>query len=380
MVFFIIVAFCCSIISQFPIVLASGVDGVLKLIWVLLFPISLLKNGFKMFDRKIVNLWIIFGAFNIFIFVCQIMNVGIDYYEFGGDAYNIFISFLILTVSYGLALNVDIKKYIPIIAFSIVLFSFILSYYIYVDYIAKSNITDIEYAYSAKNSSGQILLGGALIGAILWMPKKNWLKLPYMAMILFLILIVFMLKSRATLAGFAFVVFSLILKSKKKSLRIALVLSVAVLILVIALNQTAYDVIVNSIIYGGRKGDDMDSVSSGRLTFIHYALMKIDDSPIIGNGVYYVDCMPINIIVQYGFLGGVFIASMLLMLYRSVKKMSVNGEFGLIVYLLFMVYMINSLFEAYTPFGPGMKCFELWAFFGIALAEQKRKYDNMVLC
>lgn len=60
--------------------------------------------------------------------------------------------------------------------------------------------------------------------------------------------------------------------------------------------------------------------------------------------------------------------------------MSVNGEFGLIVYLLFMVYMINSLFEAYTPFGPGMKCFELWAFFGIALAEQKRKYDNMVLC
>ena len=380
MVCFIIVAFCCSIISQFPIVLASGVDGVLKLIWVLLFPISLLKNGFKMFDRKIVNLWIIFGAFNIFIFVCQIMNVGIDYYEFGGDAYNIFISFLILTVSYGLALNVDIKKYIPIIAFSIVLFSFILSYYIYVDYIAKSNITDIEYAYSAKNSSGQILLGGALIGAILWMPKKNWLKLPYMAMILFLILIVFMLKSRATLAGFAFVVFSLILKSKKKSLRIALVLSVAVLILVIALNQTAYDVIVNSIIYGGRKGDDMDSVSSGRLTFIHYALMKIDDSPIIGNGVYYVDCMPINIIVQYGFLGGVFIASMLLMLYRRVKKMSVNGEFGLIVYLLFMVYMINSLFEAYTPFGPGMKCFELWAFFGIALAEQKRKYDNMVLC
>ena len=151
MIFFIIVAFCCSIVSQLPFVLASGMDGGLKLIWVLLFPILLLKNGHKMFDRNIVNLWVIFGAFNIFIFVCQIMNVGIDYYEFGGDAYNIFISFLILTVSYGLALNVDIKKYIPIIVFSIVLFSFILSYYIYVDYIAKSNITDIEYAYSAKN-------------------------------------------------------------------------------------------------------------------------------------------------------------------------------------------------------------------------------------
>lgn len=332
-----------------------------------------------MFDRNIVNLWVIFGAFNIFIFVCQIMNVGIDYYEFGGDAYNIFISFLILTVSYGLALNVDIKKYIPIIVFSIVLFSFILSYYIYVDYIAKSNITDIEYAYSAKNSSGQILLGGVLIGTILWMPNKYWLKLPYVAMMLFTILVMFMLKSRATLVGFAFVVLYLIVKSKKKSLKVALVLSVSVLILVIVLNQTAYNVIVNSIIYGGRDGYDMDSVSSGRLSFIHYALMKINDSPIIGNGTYYVDCMPINIIVQYGFLGGIFIASMLLMLYRRVKKMLVNGELGIVVYLLFMVYMINSLFEAYTPFGPGMKCFELWAFLGIALAEQKRNCENLAL-
>lgn len=379
MIFFIIVAFCCSIVSQLPFVLASGMDGGLKLIWVLLFPILLLKNGHKMFDRNIVNLWVIFGAFNIFIFVCQIMNVGIDYYEFGGDAYNIFISFLILTVSYGLSLNVDIKKYIPIIVFSIVLFSFILSYYIYVDYIAKSNITDIEYAYSAKNSSGQILLGGVLIGTILWMPNKYWLKLPYVAMMLFTILVMFMLKSRATLVGFAFVVLYLIVKSKKKSLKVALVLSVSVLILVIVLNQTAYNVIVNSIIYGGRDGYDMDSVSSGRLTFIHYALMKINDSPIIGNGTYYVDCMPINIIVQYGFLGGIFIASMLLMLYRRVKKMLVNGELGIVVYLLFMVYMINSLFEAYTPFGPGMKCFELWAFLGIALAEQKRNCENLAL-
>ena len=379
MIFFIIVAFCCSIVSQLPFVLASGMDGGLKLIWVLLFPILLLKNGHKMFDRNIVNLWVIFGAFNIFIFVCQIMNVGIDYYEFGGDAYNIFISFLILTVSYGLALNVDIKKYIPIIVFSIVLFSFILSYYIYVDYIAKSNITDIEYAYSAKNSSGQILLGGVLIGTILWMPNKYWLKLPYVAMMLFTILVMFMLKSRATLVGFAFVVLYLIVKSKKKSLKVALVLSVSVLILVIVLNQTAYNVIVNSIIYGGRDGYDMDSVSSGRLTFIHYALMKINYSPIIGNGTYYVDCMPINIIVQYGFLGGIFIASMLLMLYRRVKKMLVNGELGIVVYLLFMVYMINSLFEAYTPFGPGMKCFELWAFLGIALAEQKRNCENLAL-
>lgn len=149
-----------------------------------------------------------------------------------------------------------------------------MSYYIYVDYIAKSNITDIEYAYSAKNSSGQILLGGVLIGTILWMPNKYWLKLPYVAMILFTILVMFMLKSRATLVGFAFVVLYLIVKSKKKSLKVALVLSVSVLILVIVLNQTAYNVIVNSIIYGGRDGYDMDSVSSGRLTFIHYALMK----------------------------------------------------------------------------------------------------------
>lgn len=372
MIFFIIVAFCCSIISQFPFVLTSGMDGLFKMIWILLFPIALLKNGPKIFNVKIINLWLLFGAFNIFIFICQIINVGASYFVLGGDSYNILISFLILTVSYGLALNCNIKKYMPIMVLSIVVVSFVLSFYIYVDYIAKSNITDMEYAYSAKNSSGQILLGGAMIGTILWMPKKIWFKLPYIAMILFIVLVMFMLKSRATLVGFAFVILYSIIKSKRRSLRFALIFGVLLLILVLMFDQKAYDVIVNSIIYGGRDGYDMDSVSSGRLTFIRYALRKINDHPIVGNGAYYVDCMPINMVVQYGFIGLIFIATLLLMVYGRVKKLQFNCGLGLVVFLLFMVYMINSLFEAYTPFGPGMKCFELWSFLGIALAEHQQ--------
>ena len=45
-------------------------------------------------------------------------------------------------------------------------------------------------------------------------------------------------------------------------------------------------------------------------------------------------------------------------------------------YVLYMSFLINALFEAYPPFGPGVKCFILWMVYGFALAEATLQTGN----
>lgn len=86
--------------------------------------------------------------------------------------------------------------------------------------------------------------------------------------------------------------------------------------------------------------------------------------------------MPIIMLFQYGIVGGLMIFSFLIYIGYYVTLRIDRNSYNLIAFLLFWSFMLNSLFEAQPPFGPGVKCFLLWVFIGFALAKPVTDAEN----
>ena len=91
---------------------------------------------------------------------------------------------------------------------------------------------------------------------------------------------------------------------------------------------------------------------------------------ILGIGEFYVDNMPLVMLVQYGILGACLVFYYIFVIVK--KTISFNStKINSCTCALLGVYLINSLFEAQPPFGPGAKCFLLWVFIGFSYAEHE---------
>ena len=128
---------------------------------------------------------------------------------------------------------------------------------------------------------------------------------------------------------------------------------------------------------GGRNADNADALSSGRLTFFIIAFNKIPGHWLIGSGEYYVDNLPLNFLVQYGIVGLAMTLVFLFIVFRKIwKNRKINTLLNATM-ALYIGFLADGLFEAQTPFGPGIKCFSLWMFYGFSLAEiEKAKISN----
>ena len=91
-----------------------------------------------------------------------------------------------------------------------------------------------------------------------------------------------------------------------------------------------------------------------------------------GTGKCYIDSFPIQILVKYGIVGLLFMSMFLYKITKIIFNFSRNNMLHLSSYLLLCVFLLNSLFEAYPPFGPGIKCCILWIFVGFSCAEITR--------
>ena len=188
-----------------------------------------------------------------------------------------------------------------------------------------------------------------------------------------------MTKSRATILGIGFVLSYFMFFHGSLKIRFIYSVIFVTIVVFILLNNTLYDIVINGILLGGRNIENLNDVSSGRVVLISNCLKGISENFWFGNGVRYMDCMPIIMLYQYGFWGAMFVFSFLFFIGYYVSRCTDRSPANLIAFLLFWCFMINSLFEAQPPFGPGIKCFLLWVFIGLALArpilsEDEREY------
>ena len=76
--------------------------------------------------------------------------------------------------------------------------------------------------------------------------------------------------------------------------------------------------------------------------------------------------------LQFGFIGFVIVITYIGILFRKIVKLDLQNNIHLATFLIFVAMVLNSLFEAWPPFGPGVKCFMLWMMLGFSLALESK--------
>lgn len=372
-ILFILSVFC-SILSQHPLILETHMDEVLKLVWVLPFLYFLYKNPRYLLGGYLPVLSLFVIAFFLFCLMCEAFCWPRHY--MGADCINIMISFFVCMVSYAYWRQHGNQKSMNIICITILAVGLLLSAYLYQNVFANYDIAERTYAFQAKNSMGQILLCIVVIVAVNYKPSRTSYRYLALFLTLPLVYVIFIMKSRATLAGLFFVLLYAIFKAKDTRVRMGLFLVTLVSVAYVMLNPEFYSVVVENILLGSRDASDVNSVSSGRVELIGEAVKTIPNNLAFGIGDSYLDCMPIAMIVQYGIVGSSIVFLYLYSVTRKIWQLDVILPLHLTTFLLLVMFLINALFEAYPPFGPGVKCFFLWMMMGFSFSVKNNHTLN----
>ena len=189
-----------------------------------------------------------------------------------------------------------------------------------------------------------------------------------------------MMKCRAAIVEIVVGIMMLValkgVSQKTKRLTVVAILS---FILILLINDKFYELIINDVIFYGRSANDLDSISSGRLTILSSFPQLLDGNILFGIGNYYFECFTLNAILQYGIIVGTL--AIAIGAYPSfwslVNKENIkNKEAGMFLLISSVASFICGVFEAIAPVGPGIKFYILWLSFGFLLGFNYKKTQN----
>lgn len=368
-ILFLLTVFC-SLMSQTPALLDSGLDIYLKLIWILPFCALLPISPRSFISNKMMPFYLYLFMFAYFCFSCQMMT-GREY--FTADLYNVALDLVFALTSYVFWKKYGSKSMMDFLAIVSVVGGVLLAMNVYTNFLAGTDINSKTYAFDAKNSMGQILLCCAFIIFAFYSPRNKVMYWATRIAAVICLVVMVMVRSRATLVSGAVIAFYYFMKIKNKKLKLGVCVITLLAIAYIVASANLNEMLIQGVVLGGRDADDLNSLSSNRMLLIPIALAKIPGHWWIGNGDYYVDCMPVNFMVEYGIIGSLITLAFLVYVFLKLKRHTQENRIIEAAFALYLGFLVNGLFEAQPPFGPGIKCFMLWMFFGFALAEMDKR-------
>ena len=322
----------------------------------------------------------VYGLTFLFLILMAVSSImtGMEYWR-SAHVYCLLISVLVFSVGTLEGPSIGEDEWFKMVA-SYVISSSIVALNIFISYFASGfDISSRLYAYGSKNSVSQILLTAVILLVFgISESYERKFKMIRLGLIVLLSLLILILKSRATIICFA-VLYYAFLKSTEIGWKLKVLSFFALFIAVSAvfLVPSLYQLVIKDILLAGRDASNLNDLTSGRVDLIKSALETIYDNVVFGIGPYYLDCYPINVIMQFGiFPGLVLCAISLLPIVLSVMvhreeadqlKETINRT----LMVLSVSYAINGFFEALTPLGPGAKCYCLWLVLGIAINLNK---------
>ncbi len=368
-----------SNLSQLPFFLNNSfIKMIVMLSWIIMLYIIFIKYNKIINFKKLSKIIFIIWLFNFFILLMQFITN--KNYIKSNFIYPINLSIFVLIVSYfsgQFMTKISVER----IANSFVYSSLLVGIYIYIDTFRGRDWSDsMGYLYASKNSISTIFII-AVICILLYWKNKN-IAVKYSVLIFFIVL-VFMMKSRTSILGLLFsyiYFFTFVIKNKKKKV-IYLIIFISIILFVFC-NENLNNLIINKIIFNNRMGSDLNSLSSGRIDHFNIFIEIFKFNPLVGNGGMYLESFPLAILISYGIIGSifVFILSVVPIIIGFIYRNSYNYiKVRRLMILLNIILIINGLFEELSPFGPGVKCYLLWAITGIYLGlivkEERKKKD-----
>ena len=380
-VFNIIVGIVCFItnLSQLPIFVDKGLSSPISMgIWVALLAFVLLKSRFSI-NVKLSELgyFVLFLIF--FLFFCFFLHMftGLNYYRTSLFS-SVYLSAFVLLIGYLVGKDVN-EKTLNIFATCYIISSAIFGIVVFFQYLFGSDISSRVYAYDSKNSAAQIVLTGVIFIFIFKVNlKKIFFRIMYILLGIFLIYVILLMKSRATIIAIP-LVFLMILWMGKYNRKASVLITIGIIAVVIffLVNRSSWDSLYNNIILGGRDATDFDDISSGRSHEWENFFGEFMESPIIGHGRMKRESVILTALLEYGLFGGapVLIYTISPLIYAigklDFKKIEVQSFL-----LIAVTYIVNGIFEQLAPFGPGVKCYALWFMMGIFISSHM--YDKKI--
>lgn len=349
--------------------LESGGSMVLKLAWAPIGLMLLWTSGKNFFARPIRS-WYIFLAGFSFYLLLEIAFRNLPF--FGTDYINMMISMVICIISYAYWKKYGTSGKLKLISFSIACAAWALAYTIYTGSLVLIDITSASEIYTSKNSAAQIILAADLICLLCYAPANILEKGFKYVTVVFFTFVVFILKSRATIAALFFIVFYLVITTKKRWHKWAMATLIVAAVVYVFSNPDYYTLIVENILFNNRDSDDLNSLSSGRLQIIADIWDNYLKTPVFGIGNKYVDCFPFAMLIQFGIIGFLIVMAFIWDIWKKCYKIRNLSKLGLCAFLTYASFLVNSLFEAQAPFGPGVKCCVLWVVVGFAFAHYSK--------
>lgn len=356
-------------ISQLPVLVATGRTQLLNTpIWIVVFVVVLLR-GKKQISKKTLRIYGVLIA-TIACLLIQSLVTTNDY--FSSSILNcMLLSLFIYTIGEfsGKFLSDDGIK---VILASYVISTVVVSISIFVQYFSTGfHLTSRLYVYSSKNSISQIIFTAIVILLFFKSNKSRFINIIRIGAIIFEVLLLMILRSRASIVGFLFsILFVLLGKRFNKRLKYlfsTLIIAVAILMLI---NESFFNTLVNNILFAGRNLNDLDSLSSGRVSILASFPDRMQNHWITGIGSTYFECFPLSCILQFGVVCGF---SLLVLSYSPIffsLKLNKSHFINAIFSLVCIGYIINSFFEGLAPIGPGVKCYYMWLMFGILVSRK----------
>lgn len=366
---FLFVSILLTIVSQHPSLLKDGTGRYFLLIWI--FPFARLLFLKKIILDKIIKIPIlIYTLWLVFLLVAEI---------FSGNKYlntpnfiNLTLMLIMMLIGYFSASKITEVNFNKILFWTSIIGGLILCVGIYnYAFIAKYDLLSRGYVYGAKNSVSNIIFSCLIFSLLLPSSSKlSNIKYPISVFMIYMILV---LKSRATVIGFVVFATILIIKSKNRKLQFFSALIVTTIILVIISSNSLRTILIDGIILGGREASNLDDVSSGRMSMIQKFPTLFKENIFFGRGSYFIESFPLATIIQVGITGSAILFSFIFWVFKIINsQFEITNKLNLSVIILFYVLLLNSLFEEQAPFGPGAKCFLFWLPFGFVL--YKRNY------
>lgn len=374
--FMYLVALACflSNISQLPLLVSAGMTQKLNMpIWIILLLYIFLKKRIKVFYSTFKILFAMICIFEL-LFIASIFTKN-SYFN------SSVLQGLILSIFiYCLGTFVGDKfsdKDLKFISLSYVISASLVALSIYIEFFSAGfDITSRQYAYASKNSISQIIFTAIVILMFIRFEKYRVLNLIKFIVIIFEIMLLMLLKSRATIIGFGICLLYIILgKQFNRKMKYFLIMVIMVGVIALLVNDNLFDMFIGNIMFAGRNASNLDSLTSGRVSIITEFPVLIRNHWLTGIGSLYFECFPLSCILQFGIITGTIILGVSYLPLLKCLQFNRKNIYCSIFILICIGYAINSLFEGLAPIGPGVKCYYMWLMYGILLARNVNGYQ-----
>ena len=375
--FVFLVALACflSNISQLPIFVSTGITQKLNMpIWIILLLYIFLKKRIK----------ILYSTFKILFALICIFELLLIASIFTKNSYfnSSVLQGLILSIFiYCLGTFVGDKftdKDLKFISLSYVISATLVALSIYIEYFSAGfDITSRQYVYASKNSISQIIFTAVVILMFIRFENHKVLNLMKVSVIIFEIMLLMLLKSRATIIGFGICLLYIILgKRFNRKMKYFLTMVIIVGVIALLVNDNLSDMFIGNIMFAGRNASNLDSLTSGRVSIITEFPALIRNHWLTGIGSLYFECFPLSCILQFGIITGTLILGVSYLPILKCLQFNRRNIYCSIFILICVGYAINSLFEGLAPIGPGVKCYYMWFMYGILVARNINGYQR----